>query len=527
MSDDHERILSDDDIYFGSFQVEFKPVEGSTTSFTIEDWTENITPESVAIVVGRGKEQFETGAASADIIEPAIPALDFIRLKSPNQGYFNLFPPELQSPLIKVPLETGGVNALRGVASGTRSALIKVGHSWYRLKGCGNNDEGFVVRRNRASIDRPAWRDIRGCAFEHTALRELMMSARLGEAAKSTETVSCNESMGYYTYTGSEQTPLGAAFPTCCIVERTLGDRRIGSHVLSGLEIIFPLLIEEASIDVDALLAMFPPNRPRTDPVVLSGVVPTADLMCDLMMGSTMANDGTSHGISFPPERSRSELADASGFGLPMHAPNPDAPPPLQVTRAGSRVMNSSWRAQWVDNCTKLAALLDQLPLPERSLSVPLTFATPSAVPISTVLGYLFARLGHDAGRTMRTMHQERVSWGTYQDGMCHESQWHCNAHSNNLVLLPPGDTRSLIGFLDTDMAFDDKTYVDVRTGKVGCDETEFTKLLFMGEFILPYTFTNLHLIIQVVFFREFESYGVLGGRRFNFGGAIRGRGSR
>ena len=36
-------------------------------------------------------------------------------------------------------------------------------------------------------------------------------------------------------------------------------------------------------------------------------------------------------------------------------------------------------------------------------------------------------------------MHNAGINWGTYQDAFCVEGQYHCNAHANNLVLVPPG----------------------------------------------------------------------------------------
>ena len=58
------------------------------------------------------------------------------------------------------------------------------------------------------------------------------------------------------------------------------------------------------------------------------------------------------------------------------------------------------------------------------------------------VLGYLFSRLGSDCGRIMKGMHDARVSWGTYQDEICIDaSQWHCNAHANNVVILAEGSS--------------------------------------------------------------------------------------
>ena len=44
--------------------------------------------------------------------------------------------------------------------------------------------------------------------------------------------------------------------------------------------------------------------------------------------------------------------------------------------------------------------------------------------------------------------------------------EYHCNAHSNNLVVLAEGSSDDMfLGYVDLDMAFDDKTFVQM-TGK-------------------------------------------------------------
>ena len=59
---------------------------------------------------------------------------------------------------------------LTAVASGKRSAILKIEGDLYRLKGCGNLGEGFP-------IEMMPWPegsfDVRGCQFKQTVFREL------------------------------------------------------------------------------------------------------------------------------------------------------------------------------------------------------------------------------------------------------------------------------------------------------------------------------------------------------------------
>ncbi len=59
----------------------------------------------------------------------------------------------------------------------------------------------------------------------------------------------CNTSVAMSLYGSPEQNVMGAQFPTACIVQKTIGDRRLGSHVFAGLEILMPLLVNEEAVD--------------------------------------------------------------------------------------------------------------------------------------------------------------------------------------------------------------------------------------------------------------------------------------
>ena len=75
---------------------------------------------------------------------------------------------------------------------------------------------------------------------------------------------------------------------------------------------------------------------------------------------------------------------------------------------------------------------------------------------------------------------------------MCFDGQWHCNAHSNNVVMLSEAEAaRALAGgvrepplcaCLDFDMAFTARGFVDVSSSAaratIGADDAEFATLL-------------------------------------------------
>lgn len=55
--------------------------------------------------------------------------------------------------------------------------------------------------------------------------------------------------------------PLGDYSAPICIIQSTIGDRRLGTHGLAGLTQLIPMLVDEHGIDRDALSAYFPVNR--------------------------------------------------------------------------------------------------------------------------------------------------------------------------------------------------------------------------------------------------------------------------
>ena len=135
--------------------------------------------------------------------------------------------------------------------------------------------------------------------------------------------------------------------------------------------------------------------------------------------------------------------------------------------------MDAKWHAQWAKVCGQLQSKID---LSERkggsggggasntketeTGAETGTETGAAEAPESTTsdaLSYLFSRIGYDCGRVARGLHENRVSWGTYQDEMCRRDygEFHCNAHSNNVVLLEEdaaSGREAFLGYLDLDM---------------------------------------------------------------------------
>ena len=173
-----------DEIYFGSKPVFFRHVEGQVYSFFLNEWIDGLKEETIQ----RLQKHFVAGD-QYPIVVPGIPALDFVkkvpepieRLKIDNDAQLNSSLPEvIKRPLIKchVNQSTISESVCKGVASGRRSALIKIANGkWYRLKGCGNDNEGFPVRLTTSQVtdatdgSKSCWQDVRGCAFPHTAVK--------------------------------------------------------------------------------------------------------------------------------------------------------------------------------------------------------------------------------------------------------------------------------------------------------------------------------------------------------------------
>jgi hypothetical protein len=180
---------------------------------------------------------------------------------------------------------TTTTTTIKGYKSGRRSGLIKINNIWYRLKGCGNDNNGFEEQQMaNGGVE------VRGCMFTHTSYRELYITDFLRQ-----HDLSCaNAPIGWWKYynniinsernedsnftsnNNKEDDANDASNNkeklqdndgdgetmkvTCsCALFMTVGDRRFGDHVLFGLESLFPFMLDPALLSL--LMTCFPPSR--------------------------------------------------------------------------------------------------------------------------------------------------------------------------------------------------------------------------------------------------------------------------
>lgn len=506
-SDKKTPPITDDEIFFGSKRISLRPVPGWVENFSYEDYADGRSETTISVdaaaaavtkTLARRGTMVSGDGMYEDCVLPGIPCLDVEYIagggvSAKGQGKSGDAPLSVDSrtdftkndwpaylvengPVIKVRYDPELEREMRthgrlfydkAVVSGVRSCLVKIGKDWYRLKGAGNGEEGFIVRVNEnAAGDGLSTREIRGSAFKHTALRELYMAGLLEKRHDIEEGANSPLGMFFYEHPNAPLGGEGTDFQPVCIVEKTLGDRRLGSHVLAGIELLLPALLDEDSIDVGEILKSFPTNRHiiRTS-VTLGdnpyGMITTAELMTDHIIGHSF---GELNGLNWPQCKRDENLFNNNFLNFELPEAARITSPLIQYTNDGPKSadeVNGRWIEVWETEIKKLTLFLSENGRKPNSSPSTQTKSIP-------LLSYLYSRIGYEAGLIVRKLHKHaRISWGTYSDALTRNdmAQLHCNAHTNNLVVTPydeSGKRQNFLSFLDLDMAFDEKTYVKV-----------------------------------------------------------------
>ncbi len=142
-------------------------------------------------------------------------------------------------------------------------------------------------------------------------------------------------------------------------------------------------------------------------------IVVSASDLCSRVVSRAVQPSVT--GLCFLEPRDHSTLSCALRWRLPEQSPSASSPP-QQWSRDGAADMAPRWRALWAATCAALDEQLRSIrACDELQRSLVEDVGARDGDGVSGVLAYLYSRLGWECGRALRGMHDQRVSWGTYQ----------------------------------------------------------------------------------------------------------------
>jgi hypothetical protein len=273
--------------------------------------------------------------------------------------------------------------------------------------------------------------NVRGCCFQHTADTELRMTGLAADVLAAADLDCANRPVASFYYKPEAAWPLPRIDRYCALFE-TLGNARLGDHLISGLMELLPHVVSEPpGKGFEELKGAIASGRTCADPsdlwptaMVTSCGMPTADA------ASQLTKSGYALAETAPP------LADAMNGKIPAD-------------------LHDTWNAA----CSKLGSELE---------------GARAAAGEPSCLLWLAWRLGWECGLAVRALHAAGISWGTYADAM----GIHCNAHANNFVVKPPtvGRQTTFLAALDFDMAFTKAGFVPeamVERASLGFDSWE------------------------------------------------------
>ncbi|EAX95193.1 hypothetical protein TVAG_032600 [Trichomonas vaginalis G3] len=263
--------------------------------------------------------------------------------------------------------------------------------------------------------------EIRGVAFPRTAATEIYSTNKIQERLSQIGVETGNKSLGFWIYDGVEGDP-APKIDKCVVIMKTLGDRRLETHLLMGIEEVIKLIDDKTSKSiVDSLETVFNKHS-----------IP-------IFNDNTSAIDYVHKIESNIKHRIRETIPNLDSLHL--------------------------YKDDVFDSC----GFID----PNEFLDIKINNFHKFVE--------LFRIIGHECGRIISCIHRQGFLWGTYAD---HDfSELHCNAHPDNFVILRKVN-ENLLSPVDFDMSFEARCSInfwDLNKDELSTFmnmEAEFTNLL-------------------------------------------------
>ena len=442
----------EEDIYFGDKYCYLYPCTGLYRSYKKEYIKQDeINKESTTETLKYADDLSYIKPEYKDHYIPTIPEtqIHFINnnLKDDEKENTDFM---LKQPLIKTKEIKDYLPCYKGILSGHRSAVIKDPKTgnYYRLKGCGNDEIGFNLLKSEGYF---LEFNTRGSQYNCTCFRELYYSEKVDKELKKINIPCANIPVGFWKYDKNlyvlpnekikkENMPIlenkVPEIDKYCGIFRTLGDKRLRTHLLCGLEKILEnvakLCIKKGVLNEELLNKIkniYPPQRLPNKIETFKTISlfgpnnQTIDEWCKNPIYTKEKYDAI---ISCT--KLKKELKE-----------NKDLKIFLEQTENYEELFPLLTEGIPEKHKNKIRTLLDKL-----------TEEQKKGKKFFESLLDIYVRIGYEVGRIKKRLQEAHINWGSYID---RGFDYHCNAHSNNLVVLPQGN-ESLLAPLDFDLAF-------------------------------------------------------------------------
>ena len=441
----------DEDLYFGDKYGFLYPCTGVFRSYKKEYiHQDDINKESIAETLKYSDDCSYIKPEYKDHYIPVVPETN-IHFKNENlkDDENEKNDSILGQPLIKAK-EIKDYPGYKCIISGHRSALIKDPKSgiFYRLKGCGNDEKGFNIQKTEGVIVEIV---TRGSQYDSTCFRELFYSEKVDENLKKINIRCANLPVGFWKYgkdlhilpkenIKKEDIPnLENQMPEVdkyCGIFHTLGDKRLRTHLLCGfekiLETIATLCVSKKLINEELL------NE-------IKKIFPATRLPDKIETFKTIKFFGPLN--TTIDEWVKKPVYEQKHYDAIISVD--------QLKKEINENKNLKIFIDQTENYDEIYNLLsenlsEKHKLMAKKIIENMKKEQANGKKFFSTLLNIYIRIGYEVGKIKRLMQDANINWGSYID---RGSSYHCNAHSNNLVVLPQGND-SLLSPLDLDLAF-------------------------------------------------------------------------
>jgi len=181
-------MLSENDriIYYGPLNVNLYPVTGIFRAYNpAKVQVDKVNTKTIPKALSYLNDLTYLNPKYINYHVPCVPAVGINMISETPENETDKGPDFVSTPLLKLPYdpEDEKLNGFyKGITSGHRSAIVcSPSGKFYRLKGCGNDLQGFIVQKTEGYIENIG---IRGAQYECTAIRELYFAYHINEILK-------------------------------------------------------------------------------------------------------------------------------------------------------------------------------------------------------------------------------------------------------------------------------------------------------------------------------------------------------